>query len=302
MRSALAVIAAAITAGCGTAAHAPGGTPPLFVDPAGRPVTISPLPVHRIVSTMQSATEWLVLLGHADRLVSRTDFDRQPQLAALPSIGGGLDPSAEAVAALRPDVVIGWRSRASDDLERALAPFHIPVVSFETTDTADVFLNLRRVGVLVGAEHAADSAAAALRAELRRIQADACPKGLPGAPTVFLEVGTDPPMTTGAGTWMNTILEVACLRNLFGDLKASWPTVSLEAIAARNPDWILSSTSRRAGSRLAALRRTAGWRDLPAVRAGRVLEISNDLLTRGGPTIAAAARAIVAARRALEPQ
>lgn len=249
---------------------------------------------------MQTATEWLVALGAQDRLVARTEFDRQPELASLPSIGGGLDPSPEAVAALRPDIVIGWRNRSSSDLLRALAPFHIPVVSFETTDTADIFLNLRRVGVLVGAEAKADSLANALRADLSHIQAGACPNGPANAPTVFLEVGTDPPMTTGAATWMNTILGIACLRNLFGDLPGSWPSVSLEAIAARNPDWILTSLGPTPGARLAELRSKAGWRDLPAVKAGRIIEIPGDLFARGGPTIAEAARAIVAARRAVE--
>ena len=116
------------------------------------------LPVERIVSTMQSATEWLVLLGEEKRLVARTDFDHQPELAALPSIGGGLDPSAEAVAALKPDVVLGWRNRSSVDLEHALLPFHIPVLSFETTDTADVFRNLTRLGILVDRRERADLA------------------------------------------------------------------------------------------------------------------------------------------------
>ena len=96
------IAALAVTAACGSRTVAPS-TPTAFVDPEGRSVTISPLPVHRIVSTMQTATEWLVVLGAGDRLVARTEFDRQPELASLPSIGGGLDPSPEVIAALRPD-------------------------------------------------------------------------------------------------------------------------------------------------------------------------------------------------------
>jgi ABC-type Fe3+-hydroxamate transport system substrate-binding protein len=300
-RTTLAVIAAlAVTVACGGSTSEHRATAAPFVDPEGRPIAVAPLPVHRIVSTMQTATEWLVTLGAQDRLVARTEFDRQPELASLPSIGGGLDPSPEAVAALRPDVVIGWRNRSSSDLLRALAPFHIPVVSFETTDTSDIFLNLRRIGALVGAEAKADSLAEMLRTDLRSIQAEACPDGPASAPTVFLEVGTEPPMTTGGGTWMNTILRVVCLRNLFADLEASWPTVSLEAIAARNPDWILTSRGPAPGARLADLRSKAGWRDLPAVKAGRIIEIPADLFSRGGPTIADAARAILASRRATE--
>lgn len=270
-----------------------------FEDAQGHPTPISPLPVHRIVSTMQSATEWLVLLGESQRLVARTDFDHQPELASLPSIGGGLDPSAEAVAALKPDVILGWRNRASADLEQALIPFHIPVLSFETTDTADVFRNLMQLGALVDRRDRADSLANELRRRLVAVRRDACPVGSATEPTVLLVLWTDPPMTAGGGTWMTTLLETACLRNVFADLTAAWPTVSLEAITSRRPDWILTSRGQP-GQRLAELRTKPGWRDLAAVRAGRVLEIPGDLFARAGPTIADAAAAIVSARRAIE--
>lgn len=258
------------------------------------------LPAQRIVSTMQSATEWLVLLGATDRLVARTDFDRQPELAALPSIGGGLDPSAEGILALSPEVIIGWHNRSSVDLQHALAPFKIPVLSFETTDTADVFANLRRLGVLVGREARADSLAGALRDSLAAVRRDAC--GADGAPrpTVFFELWTDPPQTVGPMTWMSTLVETACLRNVFDDLTLPWPTISLETLAQRQPDYILTSAGKAPGQRLAEFRARPGWRDLAAVKAGRILEIPGDMLSRGGPTMAEAARAIVAARRALE--
>ena len=288
-----------LAAACGRRPDSPATGTPAFEDAEGHPATVGPLPARRIVSTMQSATEWLVLLGEGGRLVARTDFDHQPELAALPSIGGGLDPSAEAVAALKPDVVLGWRNRSSVDLQHALAPFNIPVLSFETTDTADVFRNLMRLGVLVARPERAESLAADLRARLHAVQRTACPAGVSTAPTALLVLWTDPPMTAGSGTWMTTVLEAACLRNAFADIRSAWPTVSMEAITARRPDWILTSRGSP-GQRLAELRSKPGWRDLDAVRAGRVIEIPGDLFARAGPTIADAAAEIVKARRALE--
>lgn len=300
LRQALPFLALAAAA-CGRRASRTGA-PTEFVDAEGRPVTVSPLPVKRIVSTMQSATEWLVLLGAADHLVARTAYDHEPSLAALPSIGGGLDPSPEAIASLHPDVVLGWHNRSSVDLQHALQRFHVPVLSFETTDTADLFRNLARLGDLVAAPARADSLAGALRQELREVRATACPDPSADTATVFVEVWTDPPITAGSGTWVNTVLETACLRNLFADLPAPWPTVSLEAIRQRQPDWVLTSSGAAPGARLAELRAKPGWRELAAVRAGRVLEIPADLLARAGPSVAEAARAIAAARRAHAPR
>ncbi|MEO5800071.1 MAG: helical backbone metal receptor [Gemmatimonadales bacterium] len=266
-------------------------------DVEGHPVTISHLPVQRIVSTNAAANEWLVLLGAANTLVARTDYDRQPELAKLPSIGGGMNPSAEGIMALSPEVVVGWRDRSSLDLAHAIAPFKIPVLSFETTDTADALRNLELLGALVGREAKADSLATDLRNGLAAVKRTACDSGTGAGESVFLVLWDDPPQTAGGGTWMTTLLETACLRNVFADLTVPWGQVSIEAITARQPDWILTSTGKIPGQRLAEFKAKAGWRDLRAVQAGRIIEIPGDLFARAGPTMPAAARAIVAERR-----
>jgi ABC-type Fe3+-hydroxamate transport system substrate-binding protein len=271
---------------------------PGFEDPSGNAVVLEQLPVTRIVSTMQSANEWLLALGAGGLLVARTDYDRQPEFAALPSIGGGLDPSPEAIAALKPDVVIGWRNRSSVDLQTALAPFGIPVLSFETTDTADAFRQLARLGVLTGRTAAADSLAARMREELVSIGREACAMGA-GKGDVLLVLSTEPPQTAGGGTWMTTLLETACLRNAFGDVTTPWPMIGMETITARQPRYILTSRRDTVGTALAELRALPGWRDLKAVRAGRVIEIPGDLFARAGPTLPEAIRAILAERRRL---
>lgn len=289
-----ATLLVALAAACGRGAAPPRGA--VFEDATGRPVAMPHLPVHRIVSTMQSMTEWLDAM-HADTLlVARTDYDHQPALQRLPSIGGGLDPSPEVVASLHPDVVIGWRNRSSVALESALAPFHIPVLSFETTDTADAFANLERLGVLIGRAALADSLAAALRARFVSVHRSACDSATGPPESVLLVLSIDPPQTAGRGTWLDTVLETACLRNAFDDMRTPWPTVSLEAIAARNPDWILVAGGVTDDD-LNALKTKPGWRDMHAVRTGRILQIPADLFARAGPSMADAAEAIVAARR-----
>ena len=267
-----------------------------FTDPGGRAVVLRTLPVRRIVSTMQSATEWVVALGAESLLVARTDFDRQPQLAHLPSIGGGLQPSPEAIAALHPDVIIGWRNASSENLRTALAPLDIPVISLETTDTTDVFHNLARVGKLVGREARADSLAASLRAGIAAAAAQ-CDAALP-VESAFIVLWSDPPQTAGSGTWMHQLLPYACLRNAFADVTAPWPTISMEAITARQPRWIITSSGIERGQRIREFRSRAGWRDLDAVQAGRVIEVPGDLFARPGPTLPQTVRALVAGRTA----
>lgn len=281
-------------AGCGDPAPPPAAV--AFEDPQGRPVTIDSLPVTRIVSTMQSATEWLVLLGETDRLVARTDFDRQDVLADLPSIGGGYETSAEAIAALKPDVVLGWRIRASVALAEALEPFGIPVVAVEATDTAEVFRQLAVLGRLVGRETRAAALADSLRGELEALRSGSCPPGREPE-TVLIAVATEPAQTTGAGTWMTQLLGAACLRNVFDDIAQPWPQVSLEAMVDRQPRWVLTTRGTRPGERQEELLSLPGWRDLDAVRAGRIIELDRDLFARAGAGLADWVREVIRGRR-----
>src|SRR5690606_15009845 len=59
-------------------------------------------PATRVISLVPSVNETLVAIGATDRIVGRTRYDVAPELSAVPSVGGGLDPSIEAIVALHP--------------------------------------------------------------------------------------------------------------------------------------------------------------------------------------------------------
>ena len=60
--------------------------------------------------SIPSATETLIAIGATSEIVGRTRYDTAPEVAALPSVGGGVDPSVEAIVNLQPDLVIAWQS------------------------------------------------------------------------------------------------------------------------------------------------------------------------------------------------
>lgn len=290
------VLTVLLAAGCGGPSPRPAAIG--FQGPDGAAVTIDSLPVTRIVSTMQSATEWLVALGAASTLVARTDFDRQTELAALPSVGGGLEASAEVIAALDPDVVLGWRIPASAALAHTLGPFGIPVIAVEATDTAEAFQQLATLARLVGREARGAALADSLRTALAALQVRYCPDRA-AAESAMVVLWAEPPMTAGGGTWMGELMAAACLTNAFADLALPWPpSVSMEAIAQRQPRWILTSVAGNAGVQRARLQSLAGWRDLDAVRAGRIIEIDGDLFARLGPRMAEWVEAVAQAKGA----
>src|SRR3989449_8270983 len=121
-RTPLAALLALAVAACGRGEHVPVRGGIAVPDDAGRRVTLA-APARRVVSLLPSFTEILFAIGAGDRLVGRTTWcDYPPQALAVPSVGDGMPPSVEAVAARHPDLVVLYRSgpnvSAAEQLER----------------------------------------------------------------------------------------------------------------------------------------------------------------------------------------
>jgi iron complex transport system substrate-binding protein len=118
-----------------------------LTDDRGVTVTLA-APPQRIVSLLPSLTETVCELGQCPRLVGVDRYSNWPaSMASLPRVGGGLDPSIEAVVALKPDLVLlATSTRAAARLE-ALG---IKVVALEPRNMADVHRVLAQVGRALG--------------------------------------------------------------------------------------------------------------------------------------------------------
>src|SRR5438045_9383085 len=105
VRTHLAGLVALAAAACARGERAPAAGPAV-IDDAHRRVTLA-VPARRIVSLLPSFTEMLFAIGAGDRLVGRTAWcDYPPAALAVPSVGDGIPPNVEAVAARRPDLVV----------------------------------------------------------------------------------------------------------------------------------------------------------------------------------------------------
>ena len=113
-------------------------------------------PARRIVSLAPHVTEMLFAAGAGERVVGAVDYSDYPEAAQrIARVGGYTRIDLEAVAALRPDLVIGWQSgNREGDLAR-LQALGIPVYLSEPRNLEDVARNLERLGQLAGSEPAA---------------------------------------------------------------------------------------------------------------------------------------------------
>lgn len=273
---------------------APSG-PVQVTDDAGQLVRLD-RPATRIVSLIPSATDLLVAMGARTQLAGRTEYDRDSALAALPSVGGGLDPSLEALVALEPDLVVSFETQGDAALRTRLREMGIPVYAQAAQDTADVFRALANLGTLAGRRAAADRLAGAMRAELDAVRRSVA--GRP-APSVLYVAWVDPPMVAGPGTFLSELVRVAGGRPVFEDVKQEWPQVSIEEIVSRRPQVVIIPSGAGAEFSADALRTAPGWRELTASPGTRVAEVPVAVANRPGPRLGEAARAL---RAAIHPE
>ncbi len=243
-------------------------------------------PPRRLVSLIPSATETILALGAGDRLVARTDFDIDPRLAHLPSVGEGLTPSLEQLTLLAPDLVVAWPDNPSRSVIGRLAEMGVAVYTPEIQTLADMRRVTRELGELLDLREDADSLIAAIDSALEATRrAVVARRQL----SVFYVVWYDPPTTAGPGTYIHELIGIAGGRNIFADAPGRWPQVSMEEVVRRQPEFILLSQTEERPIDVARLSSAVGWRELEAVREGRVVRIDANLYNRPGPRVTEAA-------------
>ena len=244
--------------------------------PSARRPAGPPPPARRIVSLLPSFTEILFDIGAGDRIVGRTTWcDYPPAALAVPSVGDGMPPNIEAVAARHPDLVVLYNSGPNVTAARQLERIGIRTVLLDLNRLEDLGPATRTLGRLTGLEQRADS--------LARVMDGFTATPLhsrPPSSTVAFVVWDNPPIIIGRGSYLDELATLAGARNVFHDVAAPSSQVSLETIAARDPQWI-AVLSDSAETPAFAQRRE--WRAVRAVRERHFLLLRGSLFGRPGP-------------------
>src|SRR5947207_444024 len=189
VRAHLAGLVALAAATCARGERAPAAGPAV-TDDAGRRVTLA-APARRVVSLLPSFTEILFAIGAGDRLVGRTTWcDYPPAALAVPSVGDGMPPNVEAVAARRPDLVVVYRSGPNVTAAQQLERLGVQTVLFDLNRLEELGPVARRLGVLTGRTAAGDSLA-------RAMDSLASQPPIPGPRLLVFIVWDNPPIVIG---------------------------------------------------------------------------------------------------------
>jgi iron complex transport system substrate-binding protein len=282
--AAAALLALALVAAPCAAAGADDGGAIALVDDAGRTVRLAHR-AQRIVTLAPHLTELVYAAGAGDHLVAVGRFsDFPPAAKAKPVIGDAFAVDYEALAGLRPDLVLVWGSGTAQRTKDKLRELGWPVFEIEIRDVDGLAATLRKLGTLAGTQAAADARARAITAEwsaLRSTYAGRRPV------RVFFQLWDAPLMTLNGAHLISSAITACGGRNVFADLPTLTATVSWEVAVQRDPELVVTGGSPSEPAK------PGRWAEFPQVSAtahAQFARLDGDLIARSGPRFVDGAR------------
>jgi len=260
-------------------------TPPLrLVDDAGREVALA-RPAQRIVALAPHLTELVYAAGAGGRLVAVGKYsDYPPEALAKPVISDAFAVNFEALAQLKPDLVLVWGSGTPERIKSKLRTLGVAVYEIEIRDVAGLADTLRGIGRLAGTDGVAQARAQAIVADWAALKAR-----YGGRPPVrvFFQLWDAPLMTLNGQHLISSAIAACGGRNVFAELPTLTATVSWEATVQRDPEVVVTAG---APGETASPGRWVGFKRVSAVQHGEFAHVEGDLLDRSGPRFVDGAR------------
>ena len=253
------------------------------IDETGRRVRL-PDAIKRIVCLAPSLTEIVFFLGQGKKIVGVTSFsDYPPQARNVARVGSYVRINVEAVALLKPDLVLavadGNPAPALDKLSR----MGLSVYRTNPRSISDLPRTIIDIGRLLGVFKSAGQKAGRLQARI-----DSLKRRLKGRRRirVFFQIGHRPIVTIGGGSPLGGLIALAGGKNVFGHVKLPYPRIGPAQVILARPEVILITcmNPHQGGCRA----RAAFWRrwpSIPAVGSGRIHIVESALFNRFSPRL-----------------
>ncbi|MBN1592500.1 MAG: cobalamin-binding protein [Candidatus Coatesbacteria bacterium] len=248
----------------------------------------------KIVTLAPNLTEIVCSLGLGENLVGVSSYSNYPkEVNALPKVGGFAALNVEMIASLTPDIVLATMDGNSEIDINKLRSLGIAVFCVFPNDMQGLLKAIGQLGKLLGREDSANGLVANIEQSVRNVRASAEKLGKArGRPKVLITLDTKPIVSASTQTFIGELVQIAGGNNVIGSNPIRYPRLSLETIIASAPDVILATGHGSHASVLADLRQLERWKDIPAIKNGRVYSLDPDLATRQGPRVVEALKII----------
>jgi len=254
-----------------------------------------PLPgeVNRIVSTAPSLTEILFAIGLGEKIVGVSNYsDYPPEAAKKKKVGTFWQPNVEAVIAAKPDLVITLGFSQQKNLAERLRRIGYNSLTLNIKKISELFDAIETIGTATDMRVEAKALVSDMKEKLRNLSASAATEK---KVRVLFVVQREPLRVVGRQTFVNEMIELAGGENAIGPTLHKYPPIGAEQVIACGADVIIESAMT--GQNLAkqkdkAIQHWSRFKNVPAVKNGRIYVIDGDTVSRLGPRLCEGARAI----------
>ncbi|MGA0118099.1 MAG: ABC transporter substrate-binding protein [Ilumatobacteraceae bacterium] len=239
----------------------------------------------KIVSLSPTATEMLYAIGAGDQIVAVDSLSTYPaEVAPKVTKISAYEPSAEAILAYEPDVVL-----ISNDMNKITEQLTTadPEIEVWTGAAAasldDVYKQITELGELTGRAEAAADVVADMRVRIE----DALPKSTPAETTpVYYELDNTYYSVT-SNTFVGALMTRFGFKSIADGVEEGndYPQLNAEAIVAADPAVIFLADTKCCQQTADTVSARPGWEGISAVTSGNVVELDDDIASRWGPRI-----------------
>ncbi|HQZ35515.1 MAG TPA: ABC transporter substrate-binding protein [Ilumatobacteraceae bacterium] len=237
-----------------------------------------------IISLSPTHTEMLFAIGAADQIIAVDDQSNYPAAALdKPHELSGFEPNVEAIAALKPDLVV--IADDGKDLTGQLGKLGIPVWSGPAPTTFDdVYAQIEQLGAATG--HIGEAAEVVGQMQTDITAAVVAAPVMAEPATFYHEL--DPTLySVTSSTFIGQVYGLFGLVNLANGVEKGndYPQLNAEFIIAANPDYIFLADSKCCGQSPETVAARDGWAATNAVINDNVIAIDDDIASRWGPRL-----------------
>lgn len=246
--------------------------PVTITDSYGKQITLDEEP-SKIISVAPNITEIVYELGAEDKLVGRTNYcDYPAEVENVESIGTLRKPDIEKIISLEPQLVI-TSTHFEDENAVKLEEAGIKVISlYEEFDVNGVYTMIETLGTALNKQDRAAEMVSEMKTTVKEVE-DAV-AGLE-EPTVYYVVGygESGDFSAPQNTFVGQLIDMAGGNNIVPE-QDSW-SYNLESLLEADPEIIVVRDGEKEG-----FESTEAYKELTAVKEGRIYEIDNNLIDR----------------------
>ncbi len=245
-----------------------------------------------IISLSPSSTEQLFAIGAGAQVIAVDEYSDYPAEALeLPRDLSGFEPNVEAIAALKPDLVVMESSQIQEQLEAlGIAVF----VALAPATFDELYTQLEQLGAATG--HIGEAAELVGQMQTDIAAALAAVPASTEPLSIYHELDPTYYSVTSA-TFIGQVYTLFGLTNIADDVEPGndYPQLNAEYIISAAPDVIFLADTKYAGESADTVAARAGWESIPAVTNGNVIPMDDDIASRWGPRIIDYIKAVSAA-------